>query len=386
MNLSTYARADLTNAWPGIDGLSADARANEKTVKKALATLIEKGWIRRTRSATGQRPAVYALTFPQRGSEAPATEKQKEGPQTPTTDNPVNEVVGVSVPSSGGLRSEVVGVSVGPDQWKINGEINEKNPRRSSLAEAPLVDVEPTAPTSSDAGLFDIDFSEPIDAELVDEPAPMSAAKPSKPETLEQRVTAAAYERVGKAFKFVAVRGIAKWAIHDRGADPAAVEEALVGVHELGRPITKQTVGQWLDGILSPSGVRPGGMSKQDAKVLGYLETGRRVREQLSAARGAAGPAREDFRTVRELESPPPFAEPVVDPVRDPIAWIDNELPDGFLPGERERASELLAAGEGYSSVRWAILNARNARPKPGLRRRAIVDGASTTTAERTLR
>src|SRR5690606_449311 len=68
--------------------------------------------------------------------------------------------------------------------------------------------------------------------------------------TIEHQVTDAAYQKVGKAFNFIAVRGIAKWAPHDRGEQAARVEAALVGVHELGKPITKQTVGQWLDGTL----------------------------------------------------------------------------------------------------------------------------------------
>ncbi|KOS54511.1 hypothetical protein Z051_19690 [Rhodococcus rhodochrous KG-21] len=264
----------------------------------------------------------------------------------------------------------------------INEEIN-KYPRRDPLAEAPHIDTELTAPTPSDAGLFNPDDPEPINAELVDELAPTSAAKPSKPETPEQRVTVAAYERVGKAFKFVAVRGIAKWAIHDRGEDPAAVEEALVGIHELGRPITKQTVGQWLDGILSPSGVRPGGMSKQEAKVLGYLETGRRLSGQLGGALNAEGGERARISGRRELEAAIPATDTAIDPTRDPLTWIENELPDGkFLPGERERATELLAEGNAYGRVRYSILDARNARPKSGLRHRALAAG--TPTAERT--
>lgn len=105
-----------------------------------------------------------------------------------------------------------------------------------------------------------------------------AAAPPAEPGSAspEQIATANAYARVGKAFKFMAVRQIAKWAIHDRGAEAAAVEEAFVGLYELGKPITKQTVGQWLDGRISGS-PSANGQSRADAKVQGYLDMGRRV-------------------------------------------------------------------------------------------------------------
>ncbi|WP_343466301.1 hypothetical protein AAI421_17960 [Rhodococcus aetherivorans] len=145
------------------------------------------------------------------------------------------------------------------------------------------------APTSSGAALFPI-----VAAELVEpEPKRTVAKAPAKPETPEQRVTAAAYERTGKAFKFVAVRAITKWAIHDRGADPGAVEAALVGVHELGKPITRQTVAQWLDGHIGPN--RRPGPSKQDAKVNDYLESGRRLAEQLGTSRTTNHNARQEL-------------------------------------------------------------------------------------------
>jgi len=78
-------------------------------------------------------------------------------------------------------------------------------------------------------------------------------AKPdaSKPRPVEQIVTTNAYERCGKAFNYVAVMKMSKWAIHDRGESPEKVEDALVAIHEMGKPITKQTIGQFLDGNLN---------------------------------------------------------------------------------------------------------------------------------------
>ena len=46
-----------------------------------------------------------------------------------------------------------------------------------------------------------------------------------------------------------------KWLL-DRGEDQQAVEDAIVGVHELGKPITKQTLDQWLKGSLHGAPVK----------------------------------------------------------------------------------------------------------------------------------
>lgn len=107
-------------------------------------------------------------------------------------------------------------------------------------------------------------------------PAKPDAAAPKTP---EQIATTNAYERVGKAFKYVAVLQIAKWAIHDRGEDGHTVEDAIVAIYEMGKPITKQLVGQYLDGHLARPGLRPaeGGMSRADQKVQGWLDIGARL-------------------------------------------------------------------------------------------------------------
>lgn len=117
---------------------------------------------------------------------------------------------------------------------------------------------------------------------------PTGAAAPAAGKTPEQTATTNAYERVGKAFKFVAVLQIAKWAIHDRNEDPHIVEDAIVTVYEMGKPITRQTIGQYLDGHLARPSSRPPDMSRQDAKVLGYLEAGRRITQNTDTPKGIA--------------------------------------------------------------------------------------------------
>jgi hypothetical protein len=80
-------------------------------------------------------------------------------------------------------------------------------------------------------------------------PAGAASSDPAHEATVD------AYERVGKAFKFVAVLAIAKWAVKERGVRPDALANALVGIYDMGKPITRQTVGQYLDGKLgAPQG------------------------------------------------------------------------------------------------------------------------------------
>ena len=81
------------------------------------------------------------------------------------------------------------------------------------------------------------------------EPAQPTADAPENDPA--QQATKDAYERVGKAFKYVAVLAIAKWAIKERGVAPDNLADAFVAIYGLGKPITKQVVGQYLDGKLS---------------------------------------------------------------------------------------------------------------------------------------
>lgn len=54
-----------------------------------------------------------------------------------------------------------------------------------------------------------------------------------------------------------------------------------------------------------------------------------------------------------------PVSELAPDPAINPIAWLDNSLPLGFLVGERTKAQQMLEAGRSHSSVRYAILRER---------------------------
>jgi len=67
-------------------------------------------------------------------------------------------------------------------------------------------------------------------------------------DTPEHRATDAAYEATGKAFNFIAVRAITKWMIHERGLNEQQATQAITDTYQAGKPITKQVLGQLIDG------------------------------------------------------------------------------------------------------------------------------------------
>lgn len=156
--------------------------------------------------------------------------------------------------------------------WAKHQKINRPTPGRYPLptsADAEVHDpfTEPSVSPQREPlpGAVDQGSSGSVEQKEKRTPAKRDAAKPK---SVEGIVTTNAYERVGKAFKFVAVLAIAKWAIHDRGADPQSVEDAIVGVYEMGKPITRQVVGQYLDGYFRTGG---GGPNRADQKVQNYV-------------------------------------------------------------------------------------------------------------------
>ena len=82
-------------------------------------------------------------------------------------------------------------------------------------------------------------------------------APKKEPSPEEQHITAvakAAYEAINKSANFIGLRQIAKWCVNDRGVDADSFRQAVVAIYEMGKPITKQVVGQYLDGHLNRSG------------------------------------------------------------------------------------------------------------------------------------
>lgn len=76
------------------------------------------------------------------------------------------------------------------------------------------------------------------------------SAKPKtrREETPEHRATTKAYEATGKAFNFIAVRSMTKWMISDRGLTEDQASQAITDTYQAGKPITKQVLGQLIDG------------------------------------------------------------------------------------------------------------------------------------------
>lgn len=80
VNLSTWADADLSNAFPGLAALCVAARVSVPTARKALKSLAEKGWLVLVEPGGNQyfkgKANVYALTVPETaaGTSAPTAE------------------------------------------------------------------------------------------------------------------------------------------------------------------------------------------------------------------------------------------------------------------------------------------------------------------------
>lgn len=132
INLSTYARGDLTNARPSLQTLCEAAQVTDKTAKKSIRTLIEKGWIVRTQSGgrgTG-RTNVYALGIPNvlQGTEHPPETDSLEGSHCPpetTSREAIDANLGVyPVPSRGVIDVQETGYSLPPNQKEPSGTNN----------------------------------------------------------------------------------------------------------------------------------------------------------------------------------------------------------------------------------------------------------------------
>lgn len=91
----------------------------------------------------------------------------------------------------------------------------------------------------------------------------MAVARPDSPKSPEEWVAKCAYDGTSGALNFMAIKGIAKWAIHTKGAHPRAVLSSIESLYTGGRAVTKQTVAQRLDGIIKDNGTtRPDTMDK----------------------------------------------------------------------------------------------------------------------------
>lgn len=113
--------------------------------------------------------------------------------------------------------------------------------------------------------------TEALPMEIPAAPA-VTVAKADSPATPEEWVAKRAYDNTSGALNFMAIKGIAKWAIHTKGCHPRAVDDAVGTLYRRGRAVTKQTVAQFLDGIITPDGrANQPARSTTDDRVTGAL-------------------------------------------------------------------------------------------------------------------
>lgn len=87
----------------------------------------------------------------------------------------------------------------------------------------------------------------------------------------EEVVAKTAYDQTQGALGYMPMRQLAKWAIHTRGLRAEDVLSIIQGLYMAGRPITKQIIGQVIDGHTTPHGRPPAGRSTGDVKVAATL-------------------------------------------------------------------------------------------------------------------
>jgi len=95
----------------------------------------------------------------------------------------------------------------------------------------------------------------------------------------EDEIAKYAYDQTSGALKYIAIRGIAKWALETKGTSPDQVKVSIDVLYQLGKPVTKTTLGQYLDGYIR------GGQAKPSTKdrMVSTLELARRMEQnQLS--------------------------------------------------------------------------------------------------------
>lgn len=98
----------------------------------------------------------------------------------------------------------------------------------------------------------------------------VAVAQADSPKSPEEWVAKCAYDGTSGALNFMAIKGIAKWAIHTKGCHPRAVLSAVQELYTGGRAVTKQTVAQRLDGIITPAG-RTNQPNAKDEKIRATL-------------------------------------------------------------------------------------------------------------------
>lgn len=227
--LTTYA--DKSNAChPGQNRLAEDAGMSVRSVRSAVKALEESGhiWRKARFLSNGNRTSdSYVLNFG----------------HSPTTTPPAN--------TSGGQAEDSAPSDQSPPANPARPPANNDTHHRQNLPGNRPVEL-PVEQRACAADATRPEVSQEV-AVIQGELVPAQEPEPSK-KSPEQLAAEDAYEKTGKAFAFIPVRQIAKWLIHDRGLSAEMASKAIVMVYEMGKPITKQVLGQLIDGHIRTNG------------------------------------------------------------------------------------------------------------------------------------
>lgn len=191
--LDDYASRKEGEAWPSRKRLAADLGCSPASVTNALTELVSAGWLTRR-----QR-------YREDGSQASNAYLLHAQPVQHVSAPPTNQLRGGGTnPLRGTPTNQLVA---------IKDNHNEVEPLGSNHGEA-----------------------------VVD------------PALLHQHAATLVYDATGGAINFGAVMAIAKWVIYDRGVHVDTAANAMVRLYQLGKPITRSTVGQLLDGHIDANG------------------------------------------------------------------------------------------------------------------------------------
>ena len=212
--LMRYADNKTGKAFPSLDTLAERLRKNEKSVRRYAKELSDKGVI--LIQNRGKKSNVYQLR----------RHKKKDLNRTQVSEQ--ESLTGQFCPPQPDN-------SVPVNRTQMSNELYPQN--YTHLTKSVPADAGPQGPTE-----------EPMQGELIPTDPKPEPEPPAKTQTPEQWATDQAYQATGKAFNFIAVRQMAKWLINERGLTPEQTSQAIVAVYQQGKPIMKQTLGQYVDG------------------------------------------------------------------------------------------------------------------------------------------
>lgn len=210
--LMRYADNKTGKAYPALETLADRLRKNEKSVRRYAKELSDHGVI--SIKNRGVKSNVYTVFKHQSQS---INRTQMSGKESLT----------------GQICPPYPDNSVPVNRTQMSNELYPQN--YTHLTKSIPADAGPQEPTG-----------ETVQGKLI--PHDPKPKPPLKPQTPEQWATDQAYQATGKAFNFIAVRGIAKWLIHERNITPEQTAQAIVSVYQQGKPLMKQTLGQYVDG------------------------------------------------------------------------------------------------------------------------------------------